>query len=396
MFAYKHEPYPNLSPLKWVKFCDVLGREGSGDFEFPGGAKYSSHWKDPGRPHPTGPLFLHPTVYPGVSRTDHHFGKASTTEITNWTGYHPYPEIVDFTHTLFEFHSLETLNGFAEPRMSYLDWPLAVRLKVKKESVNLGASLAEYRQTANMFKKTALGLFNMYRGIKKQTFKSLKKNLRHKPYVKFVNGKPSQTYFRKHFGPNDITDAYLMTRYGINPLMGDIHSSLMKLRLKSLQDIWRKSYVKLEETIPVSDDGVIGTIKQSVKATCYTQLKADGDFTIGNPLELAHELTPYSFVLDWMFNLGDILSSLDAFKNVHSMIGSASFLTDVKLERPVGASSPVGDVTVKESFNQQSFHRSTFTHADVPNASFVPSYEPSTSMINVVDGLALLHQIRRG
>jgi hypothetical protein len=97
-----------------------------------------------------------------------------------------------------------------------------------------------------------------------------------------------------------------------------------------------------------------------------------------------------------MFNLGDILSSLDALKNVSDLVGTVSQKRSVNLKRASGTAYVNGTVTIPETLDYNEFQRSTFHAGNLPYGSFVPSYKPSTSLTNVVDGLALLAQIRRG
>jgi len=190
------------------------------------------------------------------------------------------------------------------PQLSYPSWATPLRLAIKDDVINLGATLAEYRQSVHMFGSAARGVVDAFRAIRK---------------LKFM----------KRRSLCSVTNAHLIHDYGIAPLMSDMYDSWEALRLRLEQPIFKTIYmglhpktVKGERTSTWTTRG--GEVesyeerkgKQQVKAYVELDREKASMFTIGNPLELAWEVTPFSFVVDWFVPIGDTLIALDAMKAV--------------------------------------------------------------------------------
>lgn len=189
------------------------------------------------------------------------------------------------------------------------DWSLPLRLAIKDDVINLGATLAEYRQSVSMFGSAVTGVrdaVRAIRGLKKFKRRSL----------------------------CSITSAHLIHDYGIAPLMSDMFDSIETLRLRLEQPIYKRYHFR--QPLTVVKDHRTSTIpyggpgSQSVFDTYFTgsqeviaHVELDRDkasrFTLGNPAELLWEVTPLSFVVDWFIPIGDWLIALDAMKAVNSV-----------------------------------------------------------------------------
>jgi hypothetical protein len=123
---------------------------------------------------------------------------------------------------------------------------------------------------------------------------------------------------------------YLTYSYGLKPLAGELGESIAALMSRFEQPIWRK--------LTASNNGVLKDIeitgpftgpndKYSVKyrwiwrrkVVCWYQVAPGttySSFSVGNPLEWAWELTPFSFVADWGWTIGDALGALDALRGI--------------------------------------------------------------------------------
>lgn len=125
-------------------------------------------------------------------------------------------------------------------------------------------------------------------------------------------------------------DAWLMWRYGIRPLVGEITSLLKILESKPIvgkRQTFRGKHVvevpdvitnihaawsqggagwdfrKKENTVRVFRAGVLVQIENSINSG-LAMLGFD------NPLEAIWELIPFSFIIDWFFNVGDIINAI--------------------------------------------------------------------------------------
>jgi hypothetical protein len=112
-------------------------------------------------------------------------------------------------------------------------------------------------------------------------------------------------------------------------------------------------------------------------------LKLLSQVGISNPLLLAWELVPYSFVIDWLIPVGDYLGRLDSLNGVSDLTIGKSVMWET---------DTIGDVRSFPGAVRDyrfSTNRSTSSSIPIPNLA----YRPSTSMTAVANGVALLRQL---
>jgi hypothetical protein len=189
------------------------------------------------------------------------------------------------------------------PRHQATEWPLAMRLKIKDRKVNLGTSLVEYRQTSKMFDGFARGLHTAWKSYKQARRLGLTKGREQVIERKRGSG-------RRGITPCDIPASYLTATYGIEPLLGDLMDSIQALEKRLELPVYQRFAVRRSSS-KVDHAGI--SWQTSEKAVCYLELVGHFDpFTLGNVQELAWEVIPFSFVVDWSIGVGDWLSALDA------------------------------------------------------------------------------------
>lgn len=188
------------------------------------------------------------------------------------------------------------------------DWVTGLRLMIKEEAINLGATVAEYKQSVDMFGSATRGIVNAW-----NDFRKIKRN-------------------RKKLSMCSVAAAELVYTYGVAPLVSDVFDSIEALRLRLEHPVFRRYHIrkadevkeKLDKKWPTPSSlfrgGYTGwtSHKVSQDVICYAwfDLEKASMFTLGNPLELTWEVTPFSFVVDWMIPIGDYLIALDALKAV--------------------------------------------------------------------------------
>lgn len=265
------------------------------------------------------------------------------------------------------------------------DWATELRVKIKDTTINLGQTLAEYKQSARMFgsfAETAVDAWKIFRRKKS----------------------------RRGLSPCSVPSAFLVYTYGVSPLINDLYDSVEALRLRLEHPLRKRYYCKAD----MSDDKVVDSnwgagpmkihcrIRQSQRVTAYVEfdLERASLFRMGNPLEIAWELVPYSFVIDGMIPVGDFLASLDALTAVQSVkiarVEKVKYDHLAILER-TGYAGQV--YTSNTNYSDHGSRNATYRYRShervagytIPLPAW-PTWSPSSSYKKVVNNLMLLWQ----
>lgn len=183
---------------------------------------------------------------------------------------------------------------------------------LKDKKVNIPLIIAESRKTCNLFIDTAHTLAKVINTVRR--------------------GPRAVAYGFKQFSDSrrtldTLTTAQLVKEYGIKPLLMDLDASVKSLAELSYRPEYLTVTASGKDTCTTSytiPPGFGPRYRSSSYTNSYSykiwvealvdpgfQHSAAG-FGLVNPLELAWELTPYSFVADWFLPIGDLFSSLDA------------------------------------------------------------------------------------
>lgn len=217
-----------------------------------------------------------------------------------------------------------------------------VRKKVEGAKVNLAQAFAERRQVETMFIRTATAFSQSIRSVKRGNFigavkalglKVTEKDLKyHKKWRKSFHSSPPE---------KSVSSAWLELQYGWKPLLSDIHASaeLLAERMRNRESVCNiRSKTTKSSSVSYSlhpfAGATVGSIVKSDNQSCVIFL----DYTVDdetavilgktgltNPLLLAWELVPYSFVVDWFYPLGNYLESFAAFDGLTFRGGYINF-----------------------------------------------------------------------
>lgn len=252
------------------------------------------------------------------------------------------------------------------------NWELDMRLKIKDLSINLGTNLVEYRETSNMFHRSAINARNAWRH-----WKGLKRS-------------------RRKLNPCDVAAAELTAAYGITPLAQTVAYSTLRLQKRLDKDILRRFVVTKRKTFKGSVDNYYMDLNwrsmSSERAIVYVKLDPEKwtDFTLGNPAELGWEVVPFSFVLDWHLDVGGYLSSLDALKGVSFSTGTVSRKWDYQ----ISTRDAINGFRLIDKYKDHRKHHERIAVGAIPMPSF-PSWEPSGSWRRLMHGVSLLTAINK-
>jgi hypothetical protein len=240
-------------------------------------------------------------------------------------------------------------NFTSSEKTAYLDLANTKALNdIKSQKVNILQDLGEARQTLRLLTSTAVRLAGAYQSFRRGNLLEAAKTLgAAKPSRRFrkkyelnvhMNGlKPRKSFGASWrpsdgsvFSPTNLSSLWLEFNYGWRPLVSSIQGAVELFN----QQIVSGEIIRVESRSKFYDKKVdTGTFDTyygwesnwvneserfySVKYVCYYTV-SDVDAVLlsqaglSNLPNLAWELVPFSFVVDWFINVGAFLSSLDA------------------------------------------------------------------------------------
>lgn len=259
-----------------------------------------------------------------------------------------------------------------------------LRARIKDDNLNMAQSVAEYRQAASMFANAASSVY--------RTFRSLRSGSAIADIARYMRRRDRDI-------PGDIANRWLEYQYGFKPLMSDIYGVADELQKSMSGEYYRYVNTHSDEFYEGRSaqtcalDGVnlfpyqritqkrVRKIVRARYRITVAGLKQLSQIGITNPALLAWELIPFSFVFDWMIPVGNFLSSLDALAGVGELAVQRSY----RIRKHTWATA--GDTWEKSV---------TFQRLAMNSGLSLPrlAYQPSESMLAVVNGVALLTQLR--
>lgn len=222
--------------------------------------------------------------------------------IPNWT-----QERVDETSRLFSIQDFDPRGyqniGPAFP--GYYRAAKSVNSKIGSIDVNAALAFAERRKTFSLVKDNASRVVDAMDHIR---YNNDLKGAATALGADFDGSRHSR--FTRGFGPK-----WLELIYGWKPLLSDIHGALTAPHALSIPEFWVKSTVLTKQHIEEYDRSIDldyrVTFKTLVRVTNPVEYSAQR-LGLTNPLLIAWELVPYSFVVDWFLPVGGYLESLDS------------------------------------------------------------------------------------
>lgn len=269
--------------------------------------------------------------------------------------------------------------------------------KLKNDKVNLAVAFAERKETAELVASMIDRCAALAKAIHKRDPKGWRRALA------FNHGSNKQREERLRKAP----EAFLEYMYGVQPFLQDAYGASDALREKDNErpyDITVKAGVKEVRTTtwqkgnnisphlvcPVERTDTIRVfyrIDYSVENPLLASLSAVG---ITNPLLLAWERIPLSFVADWFVPFGNWLGYLDADYGYGFKSGSWS--ESIK-RTEVGRPSIVGSTAESWDgdnlrYNGFSFHRGLLGSTPLPSIGFKNPFPKNG--IHIAEAIALL------
>lgn len=254
-----------------------------------------------------------------------------------------------------------------------------------KEKMEMVASLAELNSTIDT---VADGLGNLAKGLN-----AIRK------------GKFSQA--AKHLGASDlkkfndtVAGGWLAYQWALKPIVNDVTKGLNGLTTKMSSF----TPVKVSATLSKSstytqgnwywggqnidkwDSSVSVRISANVRISNPSLYRAS-ETGLTNPFATALELIPFSFLLDWVSNVGDLVGSLDAFVGLELENAQTTIRREVSHYRTYNGNYPIQAFGPAIWINDHAIEFQRIPGVISPTFQF---RNPCTSVVRAANALALL------
>lgn len=243
-----------------------------------------------------------------------------------------YGQLNSAPNSIFEWHIIPNANRVSvdpwEGTMNTLASMVIAKLqsKISGNGTNLAVTCAELPKTFGMIGDAARSLSQAYRQARRGNFSKAARTLG-------LTGIPAGVSRSKSFDSN-----WLEYRYGWRLVVYDIDSLMKTVHdlLTTRPPVLRVTAVETRQYVQRSNQTEVFQMPNGMRAftaTGYSDvtftktvrggyvyklesvpLSAGQSFGLLNPFMFAWELIPYSFVVDWLVNVGQVLEGLTAFQ----------------------------------------------------------------------------------
>lgn len=286
------------------------------------------------------------------------------------------------------------------------------KIKLKDQKVQYCTALAEASKTVEAIARTFNQLFAGYKQLRKGNLSGALKALNVLPrqIVKDKNGRITMGGAGKRVlagSTGAFANRWLELQYGWLPLLGDLHGAYEDSRRSFLDRGFLVSAKRvITQAINESKDlaesnklpcNIRTTGKAGVKVRLDYNLRSDAlstAATIGltNPLEVAWELVPFSFILDWALPIGDWLSSMDADFGLTFKGGTKTQFYEYRKHGTCNYQGPTSFAggTWQNAHWEREIHNSGMTRTVYSSTPFpIPYFKNPVSTLHAMNALSL-------
>lgn len=303
------------------------------------------------------------------------------------------------------------ITNFLEPtagEMSAVDGVARnkVRNAIKDQHANIAQIIAEREQTLNLIANTVIRIARAASQLKQG---NLAKAAEHLGGIPSRRGRKRFSKAYRKDATQAVGSAWLELQYGWLPLLSDVRGLAEQLASIKSQEIrcyatagsaWSNSRsvstYRPGSTPSTTNDNF--SSRYAVRYTVYfamdlPSLNLLSQVGLTNPLQLAWELVPFSFVVDWIYPLGNALSALDATAGLRFVKGSKTVYRKYQSTRTSTGSYGVNAATHTWDFGSSAeqvlVDRTVLT--SFPSTA-MPEPKNPFSLVHCMNALALLSQ----
>ena len=301
--------------------------------------------------------------------------------------------------------------------------------ELNQQNASTLTSLAEMNRTANMVTSTATAIAGAIRDLRRGRLSSAmgslgiavgnRANSRYSVSFSRARDKDKKKPGSSVAVQDLVAQTWLTYSYGWKPLLNDIyshaealanaqtsHNNVVRRITKTCALEARKTSIQTvgsKLTLRAVKDSVL---KRSAKMVLYYQLSETPlspllHFGIQNPMLVAWEVVPFSFVVDWFLPVGNYLESLTATAGTSFVKGTVTVKTNSNVEvtvapgpvNPNGAPSSFQSVSGGGRYHKESFSIKRTVMSGFPSPS-LPRLKDPRSITHAASAIALLVALR--
>lgn len=272
-------------------------------------------------------------------------------------------------------------------------------LRIKDQEVNYAVTLAEASKSVDLIADTAQSLALAIKNVKRGDIKGAQRALRVYP-----NGKNR----KKARNEKEVSARWLELQYGWAPLLNDLYGVMVDSEHGFLREPRYSATATAEEVSQVNNrrkNGYVyyedsyGTVTHRCKVRLdYTlrgvDLAALSRLGVLNPAEVAWELVPYSFVVDWFLPIGEYLSTLDAAIGGTFRGGSVTKVTEIRVNSkltPQYTRTSTSSLSASGDARYESYAMTRSVYSSNPSGSIYLNTNPFNAK-KALNSLALMIQ----
>lgn len=275
---------------------------------------------------------------------------------------------------------------------------------VNETKINVGIAFAERKQTASLIASTAHRIAAAAACLKRGNVKGLYESLG-------LNGTPGKKEIARvtRTPPSKrIAGHWLEYTFGWVPLLNDVFGAAETLASHAVGDFYHteaKASAKKALSDTFKSGGVTYDRIQEGKYKFGLRYRLDNyaqaalaQTGITNPLSVAWEILPYSFVIDWFIPVSGYLSTLNAFDGFIFTSGWESYKWEAWLEKDLRISLTDGTTYSLEETGNTSSHEWVYERkvlSTFPSQAFPSFRNPLDKgyLWHTVTSLALIRQL---
>lgn len=289
------------------------------------------------------------------------------------------------------------------------------RNKIQDLKIDIGTALAESIKTVEHLATTVERLYSLIHAVRSYDWRSatrIANNVRKTSNWSWANAKlaAKTKRFSRYQGrklPGRVGNGWLEYQYGWLPLISDIYGlqELLKSKIQADDLIFQVSSAASDEfaaswfhTEPLPDTQYMLSgegFEQFVKVVYNlkvnsSRLRAAG-MGVTNPLAVAWELVPFSFVIDWLYPIGSFLTGLSAPQGTAFVSGFEDRIISGELVYTATRYEGVAGEPVTWTYEQFAFERRVKAGVDFT----LPYIRSPFSTVRVASAIALTYQLKR-